>query len=762
MPPCPIPINRRSIFTVAIAVLSITLAQAQIRYGNSYVNVSKRNTGGTVQPGDTLEIRTNYYFPNGFNGNNVYFVRYVDNIPTNTTYIGDSLRLITNEGLTFRHYTNAAGDDAATYLATPPAGQYNIRFNIGTGAVAPINNTANTPNGAGRLVPNADRPRAGGGLLVTTAFLVKVTGNIGDTIELGAGRLLYKTTNNAAAGDVILPTTQYKILISNNDPICPDAVGRNFVAEAGGTFDSGYTHNRSYGPDFLIPGYTYRPLYDNAQTADGYYTIVNNLSPIRSTSVNSRYQPNCTTAPAVPALDSCRNRMFNGHWDIIGDHTGTQDAAGNPPYDSNSLRPGGYMLVVNAEYATSEAYRQTITGLCPNTSYEFSLWVRNVCTNCGIDSTGAQTWRPGVLPNLTFAINGLDRYSTGQVDVNGWQKKGFIFKTSPGQDSIVISIRNNASGGGGNDWAIDDIALVTCNPSLDMQPTGNANVCYANPVDMSTVVRSFFDNYTHWAWEMSTDGGATWVSTGVSGVGTPVLNGNAYEYTATYPTFLADSSQHLRQYRFLVGSSPETLADPNCSFENGTTIIVWVNNCQWVLHTKLLSFTGKLINGYARLNWTSADEDPNATFTIERSDNGTHFYPIGAIAGKAAGGSGIYQFTDPVALEGKAWYRIKVTENAADQYSETVTLSNSGKPGISALVNPFHNQLSFQLNTPQSGNALIVLTDIHGRTMHQLRQPVYAGSNAMQLKNLEKLSSGTYILKVQIGNEILTRKAVKR
>jgi hypothetical protein len=760
MPPCPI--NRRNVFALALTILSVTFAQAQVRYGNSYVNVSKRSTGGTVQPGDTLEIRANYYFPNGYNGNNIYYVRYVDNIPTNTTYIGDSLRLITNEGLTFRRYTNAADADPATYLAAPPAGQFNIRINIGEGATAPTNNSATTPNGGGRLRPNSDRPRAGGGLLVTTAFWVQVTGNIGDTIELGAGQLLYKLTNSTVAADLVLPTTQYKLLITTNDPICPDAVGRNFVAEAGGTFDSGYTHNRSYGPDFLIPGYTYRPLYENEQTADGYYTIVNNLSPIRSTSVNSRKQPDCIAPPAVPAQDSCRNRMFNGHWDIIGDHTGTQDAAGNPPYDSNSTRPGGYMLVVNADYATSEAYRQTITGLCPNTSYEFSLWVRNVCTNCGIDSTGAQTWTPGVLPNLTFAINGLDRYSTGQIDVNGWQKKGFIFKTSPGQDSIVISIRNNASGGGGNDWAIDDIALVTCNPSLDMQPTGNANVCYANPVDMSTVVRSFFDNYTHWAWEMSTDGGATWQPTGVSGVGTPVFNNGSYEYTATYPTFLADSSQHLRQYRFLVGSSPETLADPNCSFENGTTIIVWVNNCQWILHTQLVSFTGKLVNGYARLQWTSADEEPNTYFVVERSDNGSNFFPIGTVAGKAAGSSGIYQFTDPVALTGTAWYRLRVTENANEQYSQTISISSTGKPGISSLVNPFQNQLSFHLTVPQNGNAMILLTDIHGRTVHQSRQPVHAGNNVMQISNLEKLPAGTYILKVQAGNEMLTRKAVKR
>jgi hypothetical protein len=41
----------------------------------------------------------------------------------------------------------------------------------------------------------------------------------------------------------------------------------------------------------------------------------------------------------------------------------------------------------NADYVASEVYRQTVTNLCPNTYYEFSAWVRNICPTCGIDSS---------------------------------------------------------------------------------------------------------------------------------------------------------------------------------------------------------------------------------------------------------------------------------------------------------------------------------------------------------------------------------------
>ena len=194
-----------------------------------------------------------------------------------------------------------------------------------------------------------------------------------------------------------------------------------------------------------------------------------------------------------------------------------------------------------------------------------------------------QTFKPGVYPNLSFAIDDLDRYSSGQIDTVGWIKKGFLFKTGPSQTAITISIRNNASGGGGNDWAIDDIALVTCNPNLNLVPNGDAQVCYNSQVDISSTVTSFFNNYTYYRFERSTDNGATWtIPEQVQGTPVPVPGG--YEYTAQLvPSFLGDSAHNLNQYRFVVASSLSNLGDPNCSFTASTRILVMVNNCSVVL-----------------------------------------------------------------------------------------------------------------------------------------------------------------------------------
>ncbi len=339
----------RYLTLVLLSQIAMLCSYGQVKFGNSYINITKKTTGGTVEPGDILEIRTNIWFPNNHNSTNgtaVYYARYVDNIPLNTTFVDDSLRLITNEGITYKKWTLAADADPGTYLASPGA-SYNIRINLGRYPSAPANTSSTSTTGAGTITTGTasggvkNKPIAGGGVLITTSFRVQVTGNIGDTIILGAGQIRFKTTNNSGATDVTYNATRYKILISTNDPICATSVGRNFVAEAGGTFDSGTVQNRTTAPSYAIVGYNYVPNVSSAMALnDGNYALVNNLSPWASTYQNAQRLNNCSTPaggpPPVPT--ACANRMFGGHWDIIGDHTGATNPAGNAPRCTRNKR----------------------------------------------------------------------------------------------------------------------------------------------------------------------------------------------------------------------------------------------------------------------------------------------------------------------------------------------------------------------------------------------------------------------------------------
>ena len=66
-----------------------------------------------------------------------------------------------------------------------------------------------------------------------------------------------------------------------------------------------------------------------------------------------------------------------------------------------------------------------------------------------------------------------------------WIRKGFTYLTGPTQTSMIIYVRNNAPGGGGNDWAIDDIGVASCYPSMLLTPNKPDLLCQG--ADGSTV-----------------------------------------------------------------------------------------------------------------------------------------------------------------------------------------------------------------------------------------------------------------------------------
>ena len=738
------------------------------RFGNSYVNISKKTNGGVVAPGDTLEIRMTINHTSG----TLYRMRYVDNIPSFTSMLTgttDSIRVITNEGLTYQKFTLAAGDDAATYLASPGPGNYNIRLNLGFGSfqpTIPANNTETEFTSAiGQMTATTDRPRGGGGMIFATSYRVVVTGSVGDTIQLNAGKFIYRTTSGGA--DIALTATPYKILISVPQSLCANATGINSAEEFGGTFGSGTTLNRTTNLSFPIPGYTFVNSSATQSVGDGQYSIVKNISPRSGTNRNAERTPTCPTS--LPSQDACANRMHNGHWDIDGDHTGTNNAIGNLP--PAATEPGGYMLMVNADYVASEAFRQTITNLCPNTYYEFSAWIRNICPTCGIDSTGTTYTprRPGVLPNLTFALDGVDRYSTGEVGITGWEKKGFVFITGPTQTNATFSIRNNSQGGGGNDWVLDDISITTCLPNMQYSPSLTPNICQNNAITIYDTIRSYFGNYVYYKWQRSTNNGASWTDlTGALGPASATWNGSFWEYVTSWVippanTTLADSGN---LYRVLVATTAANLSNSSCLFTDQVNIItINVLDCSPPLKTSVLTFNGKINEGKANLFWVTSKEDVPLRYIIERSTDLVNFSVAGVVNSyNNSSEKNYYSFVDPVPVNGKTWYRIAMTEDEnKKKYTRIIQLNKDVTDfELSSIVNPFKNELFFDITSSHNTKVEIELIDLVGKTVRRVSYQVYAGVNSLQLDNTGTLSNGIYTLRIRNKeNYIITRKVIK-
>ena len=416
-----------------------------------------------------------------------------------------------------------------------------------------------------------------------------------------------------------------------------------------------------------------------------------------------------------------------------------------------------------------------------------------MCYFCGCDSSGNPAnngaYIPsgvgdssGIQPNLAFEINGTDYFTTGNIryqgttnagsdSTNRWVKKGFVYKTGLAETSFVLGIRNNAPGGGGNDWAIDDIALATCLPNMSYSPSLTPSVCRLNPLTVYDTVRSYFNNYIYYKWQRSTDNGVTWTDvTGALGPVTPVQVGSVWQYVSSYtiPPANADTSDNGDRYRLITSTTSANLSNANCQATDGVNIInLVVNNCGVPLKTDLLSFNGRLINDYANLAWVTSREDEPLIFDIERSNDGINFTRIGSVNSHTDPAllNNYYSFVDHSAIiTNKALYRIVLTDQQSNKKISRMIQLNTGHMGfgINNVINPFTDKLLFDVFLENNRIIEVTLADIFGKPIKKKSYVAYAGVNSMQIDNTGSLASGTYILQVKDKERVISKKVLKR
>jgi hypothetical protein len=754
---------------------------AVVDYSKSYINVTKLTTGGSVEPGDVLEIRATFVVRSG----TVDSVAFYDTLRNNSgyTYLDGTLTTQTNEGKVYGGpFTEAVDGDAANISQVATSLDTALRISMGSGASGSARGT----------LSNTSKPSFyTSTCIIMATYRVQVTANYDTKINWGGGAFTYKDNSTGVMKLISFKNDSLAVYISPG--LCASSLSTvNKVGiETDGTFNTPNNPAplaRNRGTSTAIPSYTYATFKTGGGPQDYFYGITNNTSATYTTS--NTFGKGGTVPQRVFAL-----------WDIIGDHTGaTNTSKGNPPCDTTQPKsptnPCGYMLVVNAAYKTDTAFKSTITNLCPNTYYEISAWVRNICYKCGCDVNGvgasgvgyipfATNDSSGVPPNLAFQVNGQDYYSTGNIyytgtgagitptgsdSVNKWVKRGFVYKTEPTQTSFELLIRNNAPGGGGNDWAIDDIAVASCLPIMTYSPSLSPAVCDSNTITIYDTVRSNYENYTYYKWQRSTDGGANWTDiTGNLGPATPFWNGTAWEYVASYviPPAFTTPAHNSDMYRMIVATTPSNLSDVNCQATDVVSIITLnVIDCGIPLKSDLLSFNGRLVNDHSNLFWSTTGETEPIHFDVERSNDGISFTAVGTVNSNNDYRSQVnyYSFVDPQPVAGKAWYRIVMINNSSrKKQSRTIQLSNGlNQFEIVNTVNPFTDQVLFDVMSPEDGKIDVALISIVGKTIREKSYTVYTGVNGLSIDNTNGLPAGMYILQVKNKDIIISRKLLKK
>lgn len=741
----------RRILLFLFTCFSVNQGTAQtgvVDIGKSFANITKLATGGTFNPNDVIEVRVTFAVRN-VAPSQITNVQVFDTVPAKTTYVAGSIRLTTNEGILYKGpYTDA-------YDNTDPGSSVggNIQINLGTGAT----------KSAGGTIKNTNRPSFyNSTCIIVACYRVQInnSANYGDTIRFGG-----KTTYSVSGSPKTINFPLYQIILTQSNAVaCSNGTSISAASDSLGTFASGKVQNRATALGFTTT-YTKQNIGTNSPQ-DYNYAIVNNSSADGSTNPNS-------PMPESPAT----KRVF-GLWDICGDHTGASNTAfGNPPVAPGTR--GGYMVLVNSSYNTDTAYRETLSNLCEDTYYEFSAWFRNICPRCGCDSTGKGSGTAGyipgpgndssgVKPNISFMIDGLAYYTSGDIKYDRttpWKKFGFVFRTKAGQNTANFLIRNNSPGGGGNDWALDDIKVSHCGPSLSMNYNPIVLGCSANPfvVNLSDTIRYLFNNsYVYWKWQKSNVGGTIWTDMtgpGTSGTGTPVLVGGQYQYVTNLPPFLATPADSGIYYRVIVGTTPANLAN-DCAYNDGSATMVKVINCGVILAADFIQTRAQALNKGAYLSWVVANENNIKNYDIERSFDGIGFSSIGSVNAKNLA-EAYYNFTDPDKINGNVYFRIKmIDKNGLYKYSNVQFLSSAIDFEVKSIKNPFTNIITAELIVPRDGLLNMSLYNGRGQLIKMQQVAVVKGINTVQLDKIDN-PNGIYYLSLDFNNETIKRKLVK-
>ena len=182
------------------------------------------------------------------------------------------------------------------------------------------------------------------------------------------------------------------------------------------------------------------------------------------------------------------------------------------------------------------------------------------------------------------------------------------------------------------------------------------------------------------------------------------------------------------------------------------------------LPVQLLSFEAQLVsNSLVKLTWSTASEEDNRHFIVERSPDGRDFEPIGVVEGNGTTNLvNHYSLDDLDPYYGYNYYRLKQVDFDGDyEYShvETVIISGNDLPDVIVYPNPTVNTTTLRVVTPFEKDAQIEIVDRLGRVLDVIT--MNAGANSKQI-DLSRYAAGTYFAYINYnGHRTLVYNIVK-
>ncbi len=166
-----------------------------------------------------------------------------------------------------------------------------------------------------------------------------------------------------------------------------------------------------------------------------------------------------------------------------------------------------------------------------------------------------------------------------------------------------------------------------------------------------------------------------------------------------------------------------------------------------VLPTTILSFTGNRNGTNNILQWKIDDAFDYDFFTIERSEDGSFFQPIGKMLSDEHVGSHDFTFVDKDVNDKSYFYRIGIKQRSgATIYSKIIYL-NTGINKVTYRISPNPASGFINIESKETGKATVNIYAANGVKVKSIQQLSFSGNNSAQIA-VSELKSGVYFVEI--------------
>jgi hypothetical protein len=182
------------------------------------------------------------------------------------------------------------------------------------------------------------------------------------------------------------------------------------------------------------------------------------------------------------------------------------------------------------------------------------------------------------------------------------------------------------------------------------------------------------------------------------------------------------------------------------------------------LPVMLQSFDVVCTNGESVVSWTTATEQNNDFFTVERSADGSVYYPIAVISG--SGNSNVpisYTYTDASPLQGSSYYRLRQTDhNGVEEVFPATSYKGCNTSGNSVYAySSSEKEAAIEISSLGAGDYQISVISALGQNVYSTRIVTGEGFNRKTL-DLASCNSGVYFITVENATELKSFKIYLR